>query len=1167
LLEQTIIPYVPQTHIHANSVLVLAPHPDDEVFGCGGAIVSHVANRIPLQVVILSSGEAGGDAAIRQAESKAAAVILGYGIPNFWDYIDRKIVYSEALVQRIMDLVEVHRVDLIYCPSELELHPDHRQIALACKAVLNRIGGLLQIAFYEVSAPLRPNLLLDITPYLAIKTAAMQCFPSQQQNQAYVEQISALNRYRTYSLPAHVQAAEAFHLIGHKQLSRSYAIGNVQPIVKQSPAPPLVSILIRSMDRIWLGEALASIALQDYQHIEVIVVAATPDHGPVSNRFGPFPVTLIETSVPLSRTQAANRALDLANGELLLLLDDDDWLMPEHISRLAATLSALSLYRAAYTGVALVDTNNQPLGNSFEYAYDATQLHARNLTPIHGVLFHRSLVKEGCRFDESLDQYEDWDFWLQISRKTVMAHISGVSAAYRVHGSSGVHDDAAKVNQDILYRKWQALLSHEEIDTIMERLWRYSTLLDSNCHLNQALQNTRDSNALLAKQFALIENQFTALLSSKSWRITAPLRYSIQLLHHLNRYVRYGFYLLLHPQELFRLIWRARHIYKLHGITGLRYAIKHKAPQTTNPQDLDYERWITVAEPKPIDYAGLSKTARGWKKQVRISIAMPTYNSNLAFLKAAIQSVQDQVYPHWELCIADDASTEPELRAFLAHLPTTDVRIKVMVRAHNGHIAAASNSALSLASGEYIALLDHDDLLHPLALWHIAKAINLHPDAGILYSDEDKLNSAGARCNPYFKCDFNPELMLAHNMISHLGCYRKSWLDAVGGFREGLDGSQDYDLALRIIEKIPAAQIIHIPHVLYHWRITPESTAHNLNTKSYAQSAAIRALTDHLVRRGLSGTVMPCPEMPHIGYRVQFDCPLPQPMVSIVIPTRDKAALLETCIDSILTKTSYTNYEIIVMDNGSAESATFKLFDRLKVKRVRIIRDESPFNYPALNNQAVQHSQGQYICLMNNDIEIITPGWLEEMVSFASQPSIGAVGARLWYPNDRIQHAGVIVGLGGVAGHAFVNLKRGEPGYFGRALVHQSYSAVTAACLVVRKSIYEEVGGLDERLAIAFNDVDFCLRIRDAGYRNVWTPYAEMYHHESVSRGSEDTPQKKARFDQECDFIRRRWADMTAYDPAYSPNLTLGSHHFAMAYPPRTIVRRSLAAPVADPTI
>ena len=1166
MLEQAIIPYEPQIHINTNSVLVLAPHPDDEVFGCGGAIASHVANRIPLQVVILSSGELGGDALLRQSESKAAANVLGYGMPDFWDYTDRKILYSEQLVQRITGLVRANRVDLIYCPSELELHPDHRQIAFVCKEVLHRVGGLLRLAFYEVSAPLRPNLLLDISPYLEIKAAAMQCFLSQQQNQSYLEQITALNRYRTYSLPARVQAAEAFFLMDCKQLTMSYSAWTAQPIVRQSSPSPLVSILIRSMDRIWLSEALASIALQDYEHIEVIVVAATPTHTPVSHQCGPHTLSLIETSVPLSRTQAANRALDIANGEFFLLLDDDDWLMPEHISRLVATLSSLSLYRAAYTGVSLVDVNNYPLGNTFEYAYDASQLHARNLTPIHGVLFHRSLVAEGCRFDESLDQYEDWDFWLQISRKTLMAHISGISAAYRVHESSGIHDAAAKAGRAQLYEKWQKLCNEEELETIMERLWRFSTLLDENCHLTQALQHEKESRDQLNNQLAnqltelditnsriqALQIQITALFNSKSWQITAPLRALTRLINKTKVYVRFVTALCLHPKEVLRLLVRATQIFKRHGLSGIRQAIHNKFPRANQETTANYLTWIAIAEPNSSEYARLSEIAGDWQNQLRISILMPTYNSNLAFLKAAIQSVQGQVYPHWELCIADDASTDPQIKQYLESEQANEARIKILFREKNGHISAASNSALTLASGQFIALLDHDDVLNPLALWHIAKSINENPDAGILYSDEDKLSQIGERCNPYFKCDFNPELMLAHNMISHLGCYRKSLIDLVGGFREDFVGSQDYDLALRIIDQIPASQIIHIPHVLYHWRITPESTALNLNTKSYAQSAAIRAISDHISRKGLSGKVTPCPEMPHIGYRVQFDCPTPHPKVSIIIPTRDKAKLLENCIDSILKKTTYANYEIIVIDNGSSESASFELLERLKQQGIQIIRDESPFNYSALNNKAAKLSQGQFICLMNNDIEVITPGWLEEMVSFATQTDVGAVGARLWYPNDTIQHAGVIVGLGGVAGHAFVNLGRGEPGYFGRAIVHQSYSAVTAACLVVRKSVFEQVEGLDDSLAIAFNDVDFCLRVREAGYRNVWTPYAEMYHYESASRGTEDTTAKKDRFEQECALIRTRWAEITAYDPAYSPNLALGTHHFEMAFPPRT---------------
>lgn len=1166
MIEETIFPYTCVSQIHAQSVLVLAPHPDDEVFGCGGAIAQHVAHATPVHVIILSNGQAGGEVNIRQAESISAAHVLGYGKPIFWDGIDREIRYSESLVIRLMEYVEKNQIDLIYCPSELELHPDHRQIALVCKEVLQRLGGRLRIAFYEVSAPLHPNCLLDITPYQQQKRLAMECFSSQLEQKPYLEQISALNRYRTYTLAPEIEAAEAFRLVSYGDLANFASSNFSQPVAANSAATPLVSILIRSMDRVWLSEALASVALQEYSNIEVIVVAATPHHQALAQRCGAHSLKLIATDVPLNRTQAANRALDHASGQFLLILDDDDWLMPEHISRLVKTLSQLTLYRAAYTGVSLVDIHNRPIGNSFEYAFDATQLFARNLTPIHGVLFHRSLLADGCRFDESLDQFEDWDFWLQISRKTVMAHISGISAAYRVHESSGVHDAAAKAGRAQLYEKWQKLCSEEELETIMERLWRFSTLLDENCHLTQALQHEKESRDQLNNQLAnqlielgitnnrtqVLQAQISALFNSRSWQITAPLRALTRLLTKTKTYLRLVIALLINPKEVLRLLVRAVQIFKRHGLSGIRQAIHNKFPRAHHATTANYLTWISLAEPKPEDYSRLAQIAGIWKMKLTISVVMPTFNSNLPFLKAAIDSVKNQVYSDWELCVADDASTDPQIRQYLESEQANDARIRILFREKNGHISAASNSALTLASGQFIALLDHDDVLHPLALWHIAKSINENPDAGILYSDEDKLSQAGERCNPYFKCDFNPELMLAHNMISHLGCYRKSLIDVVGGFREDFVGSQDYDLALRIIDQIPTSQIIHIPHVLYHWRITPESTALNLNTKSYAQSAAIRAISDHISRKGLSGKVTPCPEMPHIGYRVQFDCPTPHPKVSIIIPTRDKAKLLENCIDSILNKTSYANYEIIVMDNGSSESASFELFERLTKHGIRVIRDESPFNYSALNNKAAKLSQGQFICLMNNDIEVITPGWLEEMVSFAAQTDVGAVGARLWYPNDTIQHAGVIVGLGGVAGHAFVNLGRGEPGYFGRAIVHQSYSAVTAACLVVRKSVFDQVDGLDESLAIAFNDVDFCLRIREAGYRNVWTPYAEMYHHESASRGTEDTPAKKARFEQECALIRTRWAEITAYDPTYSPNLALGTHHFEMAFPPRT---------------
>ena len=400
--------------------------------------------------------------------------------------------------------------------------------------------------------------------------------------------------------------------------------------------------------------------------------------------------------------------------------------------------------------------------------------------------------------------------------------------------------------------------------------------------------------------------------------------------------------------------------------------------------------------------------------------------------------------------------------------------------------------ALELATGDFVALLDHNDLLHPLALHFVAEAIARNPDAGLIYTDEDKIDERGQRFDPYFKCELNYELLLSQDMIAHLGVYRRTLLSEIGGFREGFEGSQDYDLALRAIEKLRPDQVVHIPRVLYHWRAIAGSTARDCPTKSPMQSRRhARQLPS--ISRAAASRQRSCPRLrlPAMT-RVRFAVPSPAPLVSIIIPTRDRADLLGQCIDSLLAHTRYANYEVIIVDNGSVEPATFSLFARLPKDRVRILRDDSPFNYSALNNRAVKQAKGSLVCLMNNDIEISDGDWLGEMVSFAVQPEIGAVGARLWYPDGRLQHGGVIIGIGGVADHAHKFLAKGQPGYFGRAVLHQSFSAVTGACLVIRKEIYEEVSGLDEQLSVAFNDVDFCLRVREAGYRNVWTPFAEL---------------------------------------------------------------------------
>ena len=578
-------------------------------------------------------------------------------------------------------------------------------------------------------------------------------------------------------------------------------------------------------------------------------------------------------------------------------------------------------------------------------------------------------------------------------------------------------------------------------------------------------------------------------------------------------------------------------------------------------KEKSYADWIRAFESQPRSAAELAAERRGWRCQPTISIVLPVYNTNEAFLRAALDSVLRQTYPNWELCIADDCSSEPHVRNTLREYVGRDSRIRVVYRGKKGLISEASNSALALVTSDWIALLDHVDCLHPRALHFVAEAIAAHPRASLIYSDEDRIDEKDKRYEPYFKCDYNYELLLAHNMIGHLAAFRRSLIDEVGGFRLGFEGARDYDLALRAIERISSDQVLHLPRVLYHRRAHGGSTESIPEAKVHAGEAARLVVAEHLQRRGVHATVVAAPEAPAMN-RVRYALAHPSPRVSIVICTRDRSDLLAPCVDSIVNRSTHGNYEVLIVDNGSTEEATFRLFNRLPPTRFRILRDESVFNFSALNNRAVQVANGEYICLLNNDIEILTADWMEEMLSFSMQPDVGAVGARLWYPSGGLQHAGVILGLVGVTNHVHRNLKRGELGYFGRAALHQSFSALTGAALIIKKSIYLEVGGLDEELQVTFNDIDFCLRVRAAGYRNVWTPYAEMIHHESATRGHDTTPQKRARVEQESLLMRQRWGDLLRKDPAYSLNLSIETEDLRMAWPPRIDAYQQRAATI-----
>lgn len=563
---------------------------------------------------------------------------------------------------------------------------------------------------------------------------------------------------------------------------------------------------------------------------------------------------------------------------------------------------------------------------------------------------------------------------------------------------------------------------------------------------------------------------------------------------------------------------------------------------------VDYPKWIRMREKAgnlAVDEVRFH--IKSFKLKPLISIILPTYNTPERFLRECIESVMAQSYWNWELCIADDASTSEHVRRVITEYANADSRIKYVFREDNGHISKASNTAISVAAGGFLAFLDHDDLLVRDALYYMVESINKDPNAVLIYSDEDKIDEQGIRFDPHFKSDWNPDLFFSHNYICHFVVIKKEIVEKVGGFRVGVEGSQDYDLLLRCLPYIKDSQIVHVPRILYHWRVIEGSTALNPKEKMYTTDAGLKALSDYF--RSVQPSVkVECGPVPNT-YRTRWPIPEASPLVSLIIPTRDCKDLVEVAVRSIISKTSYKNYEILIIDNGSTCPETLRFFNKIVLEdcRVRVIRYDRPFNYSSINNYAVRFARGSLLGLVNNDIEVIAPEWLTEMVSHAIRDDIGCVGAKLFYSNGTIQHGGVICSIGGVAGHSHKYFPRDHYGYFSRLVLTQNLSAVTAACMLVKKSIFLEVGGLDEKdLSVAFNDVDLCLKVLSAGYRNIWTPYAELYHHESVSRGKEDTPEKQRRFQSEVAIMKSRWGEFLQRDPYYNPNLTRVSEDFSL---------------------
>ena len=547
----------------------------------------------------------------------------------------------------------------------------------------------------------------------------------------------------------------------------------------------------------------------------------------------------------------------------------------------------------------------------------------------------------------------------------------------------------------------------------------------------------------------------------------------------------------------------------------------------------EYPRWLRKHSLTQQQLATASRSAASFTYQPVISILTPTFNTDPAILRSCIQSVQAQVYPNWELCICDDGSSSDATRQVIAEYARQDSRLKAQFLAGNQGIAQATNAALWMALGEFIALLDHDDELSPDALYENVLLLQEKPEADVIYSDEDKLDVEGQYCEPFFKPDWSPELLLSYMYTCHFSLYRRELVNQIGGFRPGFEGAQDYDLMLRVAER--SDRIFHIPKVLYHWRKSAASTAGDPVARSCSTGAGLRALREHIERVGLDAEVT-ATDRPN-NYRVRPSI-RGNPLVSIIIPHKGHAAMLDKCIQSIQARTAYRNYEVIIVDNGGFSAETLKSLSALPH---RIVAFHEAFNFSRMNNLAARECEGDYLLLLNNDTEVIAPAWLTAMLGYAQLPGIGAVGAKLYYPHDSIQHAGVVLGMRGIAGHWLYRFPRDSRGYFNSLHTVRNFSAVTAACVLICRDVFESVGGFDEELAVSYNDVDLCLRIRQAGYRIVWVPEAELYHCEFATRTQVLDP-------KEVEYMQKKWGDILLNDPYYNPNLTLESGALALRF-------------------
>jgi glycosyltransferase involved in cell wall biosynthesis/LmbE family N-acetylglucosaminyl deacetylase len=1219
--EKDLIPFT-TSELPKGKWLVFAPHADDETFGMGGSLLLAKQQKIEVTLVVMTDGQSGNSdnqKDICQTRKLEVQQIANYLELENWIWLgekDRGLGLSDALIAKIKDIIDTEKPEHVFIPSPMELHPDHRMTAEVVCQAMNNLSIKAELYCYEISVQSQINVLIDTSSVIEEKKSLISLYKSQTSQNNYLDVVLALDKARTYTLPAQVSYAEGFTRIEfyNDGALPEYLYKQLLPFwqTTHNGKLPLVTVIIRTKDRPeFLQRAVQSVIDQIYANIELLIINdagcdVVLDEAAIKHNLTQYQLINLEQNA--GRAGAANIGLTEFNGDYALFLDDDDTIDSNHIIQLIRIIQE-NTADVAYSGVRTDD------GKLYNQKYDKYHLYAGNYIPIHSVIFSKKIIQEDCSFDESFTAYEDWDFWLQLSQKTDFCHSDLVTATYYSSGNSGAginSDPSIDYNFRLkIYNKWGKIWTPEILNNIFlsmhNRFNEKSTRLDvsediqeqqkvhiqNHCEhihrLEQAIEHHRSTEKLNESHIHNLEdhikqrNKTIDESTAHIKNLEAKIKHLEDVIHFLENnglfkkthrtlskfkhrvvriFINYPKRIIVHAKKYLQLhpggISRGFEVLKKEGIKAVfsRLVKIIKGGFAGNTTTVNKQGGI-VANIEPVNppnlYASyqyenpiltpfISQEIERFEYAPLISIIMPVYNVEPKWLQKAIQSVNDQWYKNWELCIVDDASNNQETLAYLQEINNKKIKINYLQK--NVNISEASNEALALACGDYIALMDHDDELTPDALYEVIKTINLEK-AEFIYSDEDKIHFVGGFCDPHYKADYSPDMILSQNYISHLGVIKKELINQVNGFSAGLDGAQDYDLYLKVLEK--TEKISHIAKVLYHWRKIPGSTSSDFGHKSYADESGKQAVINALKRRNIDAQVL---NGDFAGtYRVKRTI-IDSPLVSIIIPFKDRPDLLTLCIESILNKSSYKNFEIIAVSNGSNEKATFDEMTRLSSldKRVCFYEYNVKFNYSKINNYAVKnYAQGDYLILLNNDIEIISEDWIEELLSFAQRKEIGAVGAKLFYPDDTIQHAGIILGLGGVAGHSHKYFPKDSLGYFCRLQLIQNLSAVTGACLMVEKAKYNEIGGLNEQqLSIAFNDVDFCLRLREKKYLNIYTPYCMAYHHESVSRGTEDTDKKQQRFKTEIDYMRATHIHELRKDPYYNVNLSLIHEDFSL---------------------